>query len=681
MIKNTKLILLMLMLLFLSCGRSHDNTTETGTINFTLEWARPPQMSATSALRAPSPDVCVDYGITTITATVSDSASNELASASWNCSAHAGSMPGVPVGFNLQFQIEGKDAGGVVLWRGQKTQINLTADQPFSTGAVTMTYIGDDTTPPAVVSVTPAANSVNVPVTSTITAKFSEPMSLSSIIASTFTLSTGSSILVSGLVAYNASTNSAAFTPALNLAYSASYTAKLSGVKDMSGLALQSAYIWSFTTEAAAASAPTAPTLSITPDTTNKQATLSWPAVSGASSYNLYKATTPGVTTSSTKVVGVSSPLLQTGLANNTSYYYALTAANGIGESGLSSEVSISIPVADTSSPSVPVGLTATAASSAQIDLTWTASTDNVAVTGYKIYRGGTYLKIVTGITTSDTGLTAATNYCYTVSAIDAATNESSKSTQACVTTSAAVDTTAPSVPGGLTATAASASQIDLSWTASTDNVAVTGYKIYRGGTYLKTVTGITASDTGLTASTNYCYTVSAIDGANNESSKSTQACVTTSAPYTTGINYNVPDTNQTTVYTTGDDGSYLINAPSYTDNNNGTITDNVTGLVWQKQDDATTRTWDAANTYCSNLSLPGTGWRLPTDFELETIVDFGKYSPSINTTYFPGTRSSYYWSSTTLAGSTTGAWVVYFYYGFSYFDGKASSGYVRCVR
>jgi len=89
-------------------------------------------------------------------------------------------------------------------------------------------------------------------------------------------------------------------------------------------------------------------------------------------------------------------------------------------------------------------------------------------------------------------------------------------------------DTTPPSIPTGLTATAISSSQIDLSWNASTDNVGVAGYKIYRGGTYLKSVTTTSTSDTGLTASTQYCYTVSAYDAARNESGQSIFECATT---------------------------------------------------------------------------------------------------------------------------------------------------------
>lgn len=91
-----------------------------------------------------------------------------------------------------------------------------------------------------------------------------------------------------------------------------------------------------------------------------------------------------------------------------------------------------------------------------------------------------------------------------------------------------AVDTQAPSAPTNLTATAASSSQINLSWTASTDNVGVTGYRVFRDGVQVATPTGTSYSDTGLTASTAYSYTVKAIDAASNLSANSNTATATT---------------------------------------------------------------------------------------------------------------------------------------------------------
>ncbi|MBI5185204.1 MAG: DUF1566 domain-containing protein [Nitrospinae bacterium] len=157
-----------------------------------------------------------------------------------------------------------------------------------------------------------------------------------------------------------------------------------------------------------------------------------------------------------------------------------------------------------------------------------------------------------------------------------------------------------------------------------------------------------------------------------------------------------LPDTGQTTCYDNsvfipcpstggdfyGQDANYTINPPSYTDNGDGTVTDNVTTLVWQQKDDAIGRTWDEAGTYCGALSLGGyDDWRLPSINELESIVDSRARIPSINAAYFPNANSSFYWSSTTVANFTSLAWYVYFYYGYINFNLESDSDYVLCVR
>jgi hypothetical protein len=91
-------------------------------------------------------------------------------------------------------------------------------------------------------------------------------------------------------------------------------------------------------------------------------------------------------------------------------------------------------------------------------------------------------------------------------------------------------DTTPPSVPTGLSATAISSSQINLSWTASTDNVGVTGYNVFRGGTKIGTAPSTSYQDAGLSASTSYTYNVSAYDAAGNTSAQSAGASATTQA-------------------------------------------------------------------------------------------------------------------------------------------------------
>jgi hypothetical protein len=144
-----------------------------------------------------------------------------------------------------------------------------------------------------------------------------------------------------------------------------------------------------------------------------------------------------------------------------------------------------------------------------------------------------------------------------------------------------------------------------------------------------------------------------------------------------------VPDTGQTMNHTTifGEDSDYTINSLSYMDNGDGTITDNVTGLVWQKQDDDVPRTWGDANTYCATVSLDGTGWRLPSIIELTTIIDYDFFTPSIDASYFPNTQLATYWSSTMYAGSLSFAWGVLFNGGELVCNNITSLGRVRCVR
>jgi hypothetical protein len=97
----------------------------------------------------------------------------------------------------------------------------------------------------------------------------------------------------------------------------------------------------------------------------------------------------------------------------------------------------------------------------------------------------------------------------------------------------------------------------------------------------------------------------------------------------------------------------------SYTNNLDGTVTDNVTGLMWEQktddggpQDKDNVYTWKDALAYCESLSLAGyTDWRMPTPKELERLVDLGKSSPAIDTTYFPNTKSGLYWTGTTCSG------------------------------
>lgn len=119
-----------------------------------------------------------------------------------------------------------------------------------------------------------------------------------------------------------------------------------------------------------------------------------------------------------------------------------------------------------------------------------------------------------------------------------------------------------------------------------------------------------------------------------------------------------------------------------FQDNGDGTVTDNVTSLMWQREDDNTTRLWESAITYCENLPLSMySDWRLPNIKELSSIVDLSRYNPAVDNTAFPNTNAVY-WSSTTYAGFPDVAWGVLFSNGGFLLYGKSDSyEYVRCVR
>lgn len=323
----------------------------------------------------------------------------------------------------------------------------------------------------------------------------------------------------------------------------------------------------------------------------------------------------------------------------------------------------------DTQAPTAPTNLSSTGKTASSVSLSWSASTDNVGVTGYDVYRNGTYAGSSTGTAYTDSGLQASTTYTYTVKAKDAAGNVSAANGSVNVTTNAAGgggttvayeaeaagntlaggavtatcgtcsggskvgyvgnnsgtlqfngvnastagtytltvsylngdaarsaqvsvnggtatslsfpstgswttvgtvqtsvqlnagnntiklsnasgwapdfdriqltggsggsgtgDTQAPSVPAGVTVTSVTTSSIALGWSASTDNVGVTGYDVYRNGTNVGTTASTTYTDTGLAAGTAYTYTVKAKDAAGNVSAASSSATGTTTA-------------------------------------------------------------------------------------------------------------------------------------------------------
>ena len=160
------------------------------------------------------------------------------------------------------------------------------------------------------------------------------------------------------------------------------------------------------------------------------------------------------------------------------------------------------------------------------------------------------------------------------------------------------------------------------------------------------------------------------------------------------GANWNpLSDTGQNDCYDSGgnvvspcvpagQDGQYHGQAPSFTDNGE-TITDNNTGLIWQKDADIAVHNWAAAIALCEALEIGSlVDWQLPEKYELQSIVDYGRSNPAIDTTYFNFNGPAVeYWTRTPAASSAEWAWFVDFYDGDDKFNGPKTDAYsVRCV-
>jgi hypothetical protein len=128
---------------------------------------------------------------------------------------------------------------------------------------------------------------------------------------------------------------------------------------------------------------------------------------------------------------------------------------------------------------------------------------------------------------------------------------------------------------------------------------------------------------------------------------------------------------------------SGLPNPPSYTVSDSGNqITDGVTGLVWQRNVESVTYTWDDARQYCSCLTIDGVdGWRLPSRIELVSIVDWATSAPSIDSSVFPGTPSASFWSASVLSSDPMLGYLVYFENGHTSYSDLGYTYGARCVR
>ncbi|WP_068618212.1 PQQ-dependent sugar dehydrogenase [Paenibacillus tuaregi] len=224
----------------------------------------------------------------------------------------------------------------------------------------------------------------------------------------------------------------------------------------------------------------------------------------------------------------------------NSSLYVGL-AVSSHNESKLSTATFDKVKVnasGDVFPPTEPTNLQATSVTDTSVSISWTASLDDVGVKDYDVYKDNELVKAnVKATTYTFTGLKPDTTYNFTVKARDTAGNISNSSSPLTVKTTNQTDTQAPTAPTGLTSPSKTSSSINLSWTASTDNVGVYEYDIYRNDTLAGTTPATSFNVTGLKANTTYSFTVKARDLAGNVSGASKALSVktnpTSSDPYT----------------------------------------------------------------------------------------------------------------------------------------------------
>lgn len=309
--------------------------------------------------------------------------------------------------------------------------------------------------------------------------------------------------------------------------------------------------------------APTVPTDLAASNITLTSLDLSWTASTdnvGVTEYDVFEGVNLVGSTAGTT-------LNVTGLSPATLYTFTVVAKDAAGnESDASAPLDVTT-LSDTTPPSAPTNLTAANTTQTSTDLSWDASTDNVGVTDYDVYQGAVVIGNTSNTNFNVTGLTAATSYAFTVVARDAEGNQSAASNVANVTTLDPPDTEAPSIPTGLAASNITLTSLDLSWTASTDNVGVTEYDVFEGASLIGSTAGTTLGVVGLSPATLYSFSVVAKDAAGNESAASDPLDVTTLSDTTAPsgpTNLTAANTTQTTTDLSWDAASDNIGVADY---------------------------------------------------------------------------------------------------------------------
>ena len=309
--------------------------------------------------------------------------------------------------------------------------------------------------------------------------------------------------------------------------------------------------------------------------------------------------------------------------------------------------------------PSVPTGLATTLVAQNQVNLAWNASTDNVGVASYTVYRNGTSVGTVNGTTFQDSTVSPNTTYAYTVQAFDAAGNGSGQSAPLPVTTPPVPqDTQPPSVPANLRTTNITHSAVNLAWDASTDNVGVTSYKIYRDGNLLASVNGTTTTyqDGTVAPNTSYNYAVEAFDAASNGSGQTAALPVTTppvpqdTQPPSVPANLRTTNVTYSAVDLAWDASTDNVGVTSYTIYRDGNLLTSVNGATTAYQDSTVAagssytyavEAFDAAgNGSGQSGSLPVNTPSVPSTFMFVAAADSYVNESSPTSNY--GTSSSF---------------------------------------
>ena len=197
----------------------------------------------------------------------------------------------------------------------------------------------------------------------------------------------------------------------------------------------------------------------------------------------------------------------------------------------LALDAEVSVSGGDLSKPTAPSALTLGTVTPTSVALSWTGSSDNIGVDHYTVLRNGSPVGTTSTTSFTDSTVTDGHAYTYTVVAVDAANNTSDPSNAVTANTP---DVTAPSTPGPLVAQTLTATAATISWTASTDNVGVNHYDVYRDNVLVGNSPTTSYNDSGLTQQTSYTYTVVAVDAANLSSATSAPLTITTPAPSST---------------------------------------------------------------------------------------------------------------------------------------------------